>query len=66
MSQENVDVIRGLFAAWDNQDWEAAIGLFDPAVEWSAAGQGTHRGLEGVVTSLAEWFEPWEEHYVEA
>jgi hypothetical protein len=49
-----VDLVRRLFAAFDNQDWKAALGLFDPAVEWSAAGQGTHRGPEGVVTSLAE------------
>jgi uncharacterized protein len=66
MSQENVEVVRRLFAAFDNQDWATALGFFDPTVEWSAAGQGTQRGPEGVVTSLAEWFEPWEEHEVEA
>jgi ketosteroid isomerase-like protein len=65
MSQENVDVVRGLFAALENQDWEAALGLFDPEVEWSPT-EGTFRGPEGVVSSLAEWLEPWEEHHVDA
>ena len=65
MSQENVDAVRGLFTAFDRQDWEAALGLLDPAVEWSPT-EGTFHGHEGVISSLAEWIEPWEEHQVEA
>jgi ketosteroid isomerase-like protein len=65
MSQENVEVVRRLFTAIDSQDWETALGLFDPAVEWSPT-EGTFRGLEGLVTSLMEWLEPWEEHRIEA
>jgi ketosteroid isomerase-like protein len=65
MSQENVDAIRGLFAALESQDWEAALGLFDPEVEWSPT-EGTFRGPEGVLKSLAEWLAPWEEHHIEA
>jgi ketosteroid isomerase-like protein len=64
MSQKKVDAVRGLFAAFDRQDWEAALDLLDPAVEWSTS-EGTYHGREGVVASLAEWFEPWEEHHVE-
>jgi ketosteroid isomerase-like protein len=41
MSQENVELVRGLFTAIDRQDWEAALSLFDPAVEWSPT-EGTH------------------------
>jgi ketosteroid isomerase-like protein len=65
MSHKNVDAVRGLFAAVESQDWEAALELFDPAVEWSPT-EGTYRGLEGVLSSLAEWLEPWEEHHIEA
>jgi len=65
MSQENLDVVRGLFAALDSQDWEAALGMFDPEVEWSPT-EGTFHGVDGVVTSLAEWLEPWDEHHIEA
>ena len=65
MSQENVEVVRALFAALDSQNWEAALGVFDPEVEWSPM-EGTFRGPEGVLTSLTEWLEPWEEHEIEA
>jgi ketosteroid isomerase-like protein len=65
MSQENVEVVQGLFAALENQDWEAALGLFDPEVEWSPT-EGTFHGPEGVVSSLAEWLEPWDQHHIEA
>jgi ketosteroid isomerase-like protein len=65
MSQENVEVVRSLFAVLDRNDWGAALGLFDPEVEWSST-EGTFRGLEGVVSSVAEWLEPWEEHLIEA
>jgi ketosteroid isomerase-like protein len=64
MSQENVEVVRRLFAAFDDQEWDVALGLFDPAVEWSPV-EGNFRGVEGVVTAMAEWTEPWEEHRVE-
>jgi ketosteroid isomerase-like protein len=65
MSREDVEVVRRLFAALDSQDWEGALGAFDPEVQWSPT-EGTFRGLEGVVSSLAEWLEPWEEHHIEA
>src|SRR3954454_22801716 len=65
MSREDVEVVRRLFAALDDQDWEEALGAFDPEVEWSPT-EGTFRGPEGVVMSLAEWLEPWDEHQIEA
>jgi|SRR3954452_6421431 ketosteroid isomerase-like protein len=65
MSREDVEVVRRLFAALDDQDWEEALGAFDPEVEWSPT-EGTFHGPEGVVMSLAEWLEPWDEHQIEA
>jgi ketosteroid isomerase-like protein len=65
MSQENAEVVRGLFSALDTQDWEVALGVFDPEVEWSPM-EGTFHGPEGVVTSLAEWLGPWDEHSIDA
>lgn len=63
MPQENVEVVRRLFA-FDDQDWEAALSLFDPAVEWSPV-EGDFHGVQGVIAALAEWTEAWEEHRVE-
>jgi ketosteroid isomerase-like protein len=65
VSEENVDVVRRLFAVLDRQDWGAALEFFDPEVEWSPT-EGTYRGLEGLASSVAEWLEPWEEHQIEA
>jgi|SRR3954447_4618715 len=65
MSREDLEVVRRLFAALDDQDWEEALGVFDLEVEWSPM-EGTFHGPEGVVSSLAEWLEPWDEHHIEA
>jgi ketosteroid isomerase-like protein len=65
VSEESVAVVRRLFAAFDAQDWELALGLFDPEVEWSPV-EGSYRGPEGVVAAMADWIEPWDEHVVEA
>jgi len=36
MSQENVEVVRAAFEAWNRNDFDAWIQYFDPEVEWSA------------------------------
>jgi ketosteroid isomerase-like protein len=65
MSQENVEIVRALFAALQSNEWEELLGLFDAAVEWSPTESHTRRGVEGVVTSFIEWMEPWDEHKIE-
>ena len=65
MSQEDIDVVRRLYAAFDDQEWATALGLFHPDVEWSPV-EGTFHGPDGVVAALAEWTESWEEHRVDA
>src|SRR5256714_2666741 len=64
MSRADVEVVRRLFTAFDEQEWEVALDLLDGDVEWTPT-EGTYRGHEGVVTAMAEWFEPWEEHTIE-
>ncbi|MGZ8758856.1 MAG: nuclear transport factor 2 family protein [Aeromicrobium sp.] len=46
MSQENVEVVRALFAAFAQRDFEAAAGVLDPGVDVRPAIVG---GPEGVV-----------------
>ena len=65
MPREDVEIVRGMFTAVDGEDWEAALGSFDPEVEWSPM-EGTFHGPEGVVGALVEWLEPWDEHQIEA
>src|SRR3954453_13256657 len=65
MADENVEVVRALFRALDEDDYAAALELFDPDVEWRPT-EGTYRGREGVGAHLIEWLEPWDEHHIEA
>ena len=36
MSQENVEIVRAAFEAWNRNDFDAWIQYFDPDVQWSA------------------------------
>lgn len=64
MSSENVEVVRSLFSALEDNDFETLLGLFHADVEWTVA-EGRFRGVEGVVSAFVEWMEAWEEHAVE-
>ena len=62
MSQENVEILRAIYARWAHGDfWTPEV--FDPAVEvvWSPdlPDMGTYRGLAGLEQSLREWFAAW-------
>jgi ketosteroid isomerase-like protein len=36
MSEENVEVVRAAYEAWNRNDFDAWIECFDPEVQWSA------------------------------
>ena len=65
MSQENVELIRSLFAKLESDQVQGVLELFDPHVTWSPTEGGTYRGVEGVSAHFIEWMEPWESHKVE-
>ncbi len=80
MSQENVEMVRGLwepFKGVDNTaiDWdgeairEMTERFFSPEVElrWSRSGPETrvYRGRDGVIQAFREWVEPFSEYYSE-
>jgi ketosteroid isomerase-like protein len=69
MSQENVEVVRRMLAAWDSGDLsEWAEGLHEE-VEWVPLAENTQtepiRGKEATLAFVADWIEPWEEYTVE-
>jgi ketosteroid isomerase-like protein len=64
MSEENVEIVKGLFGFLESNDLEAMFRLFDAKIEWSPT-EGTYRGVEGVANSFIEWMEPWVEHKIE-
>ncbi len=47
MSQENVEIVRAAFDAWERDDFDAWIGYFDPEVKWSALLE-EYRGHTGI------------------
>jgi ketosteroid isomerase-like protein len=74
MSQENVEVVRGMLQASDRRDTEAVFAAYDPEIEWdmseleraggsedwSATIGGRLRGRDAVRTALREWVRAWE------
>jgi ketosteroid isomerase-like protein len=47
MSEENVEVVRRAYEAWNGDDFDAWIKLFDPEVEWFAL-MVVYRGHAGI------------------
>jgi ketosteroid isomerase-like protein len=53
MSQENVEVIRAIYAAWDARDLDALLELTDPDIEFRTSGyfpdfEPIYRGHQGL------------------
>jgi ketosteroid isomerase-like protein len=55
MSQENVEIVRRLYQAWQRDGFGVVPDLMDPAIEWAnpsyAVEPGTHQGYEGFATA---------------
>ena len=58
MSQENVELIRGVYEEFDDTR-RAVLRVLDPEVEWHTApdlpDSGVHRGHDGVASLIEEW-----------
>lgn len=62
MSQENVEVVRGAWAAFTRHDNAAALGFYDPEVELHGhVDGGVYRGLTGVREFFGEWLGAWDD-----
>ncbi len=63
MSQENVEIVRQVYAAYSLGDNEAALACFDPEVEFDVSirpESGVYRGHAGVVEAMRTWTGTWE------
>jgi ketosteroid isomerase-like protein len=77
MSQENVEVVRRLFAAFEGVDignlerrLDGVLELFDPEVEWVAAPHSLlaseeYRGYDGVRRFWTQFLSTWDEYGIE-
>lgn len=65
MSQENVEIVRSIYTALNEDDWDAASRLADPEVEVTfqrGPNAGTHRGrdsIRAVLMDQREAFAAW-------
>jgi ketosteroid isomerase-like protein len=59
MSQENVEIVRRAYAAWNRDDRRAALAFFADDVIWTPAREDPdarpHHGREGVRRFWAQW-----------
>ncbi|MFN2615894.1 MAG: nuclear transport factor 2 family protein [Thermoleophilaceae bacterium] len=67
MSRENVEVVRGMFEAWNRGDREGWLAPAHPDVEWSSAilrevegVETTHTGRAAVRRFWDDWHRLWD------
>jgi ketosteroid isomerase-like protein len=64
MSQENVEIVRKVYAAWARSDPSRAFDYLDPEVVWEAIEDapdaGTYRGHSGVKRYMDDWLQDFE------
>jgi hypothetical protein len=65
VSEENIALLRELYASWGRADFATACG-FDPEVEFVRAGtgpgglDGAWHGLDQMWTVMVDWLRTWE------
>ena len=68
MSQENVEIVRRVYAAVAHRDSAAVLALYDPEVELDVShapcrelvGRRIYHGHDGLRTFFREWYDAWE------
>jgi uncharacterized protein len=69
MSQENVEIVRKLFAAWNKGDRAEALELVDPDIVIDATRRvfnpTTYEGMEGVQRMLSDLDDVWDRFRVD-
>jgi uncharacterized protein len=65
---ENVEVVRRIYAAFNNDEGRSILHLFDPGIEWDTLamlrGTEVYRGYSGLRNFLATWLSAFEDYQV--
>jgi ketosteroid isomerase-like protein len=70
MSQENVEIVRAAFEAFEDGDMEAVLRLADENIEITQPAEllgasPTQSGHAGVLEAFAVWPELWDDYHIE-
>jgi uncharacterized protein len=65
MSQENVKLVREVFAAYERGDLSTAMSYYEPDVVFSPAEEPPIHGRDAVIEYLQRWEEPWDDYEAE-
>ena len=70
MSQENVEVVRAAWDAWNRGDWDEWRSYLSPDFELDGSStlgewRGVHRGLDQVERAMQQFKEPWKSVRIE-
>jgi hypothetical protein len=68
MSQENVDLVRSIYADWERGDF-SSVGWAHPEIEYVIAdgpSPGRWTGLAGLAEGARSWIGAWEGFSIEA
>jgi ketosteroid isomerase-like protein len=71
MSQENVEVVRGITEAFRRRQHERAFDFYDSDIEWDAsrtpteAAKGVYHGHDGVRAYWRDWLSAWSDIHFE-
>ena len=69
MSEENVDLVRASWEAWERGDMEAIFAFYDTEIVWDMTGADTpelstvYHGHDGVRRFIRAWIEPFDSYY---
>jgi ketosteroid isomerase-like protein len=64
MSEENVEIVRRCFAAYDSGGWDALAEFWHPDIDWRAVeGYLDDVGLIRGPDELRQYYEQWEETF---
>jgi ketosteroid isomerase-like protein len=70
VSQENVESVQAMWAAWGTGDYDAALGAFAEDSVWDDTlfrpDGAVHRGLAALIAVSRTWRQAWEHYEIEA
>jgi ketosteroid isomerase-like protein len=71
MSQENVEVVRAVFEAWERGGVDAMAEFWDPEIDWRAAegaldDVGVMRGVDAMRAYVNDWLDNFDDVHFEA